>query len=256
MVYKLEEHWWRQESSSNSTGGQNNNKDDDCLTRDTTRSIQKYHWLTLKQRYLMALFYYSLGGPDWINSTPNFFLNPQKHECEWMGIVCNHKGNITATSFDANNLKGQIPNEIRKIQEMRSLIIKNNLLDGTIPDTISQLVKLEQLGLYNNNMFGDIPSSLGNLIQLTFLGLQYNYLTGFIPNEITQLSNLQQLQLQGNEISGSIPRRMDLMVSLTYLDLHDNNITDVFLSLWELSSRKHTRRNLGQPFFQIFGSQR
>jgi hypothetical protein len=48
--------------------------------------------IKILQRYTLAVFYYSTGGPDWTMDTN--WLNPDIDECSWMGVTC-ESGEIT-----------------------------------------------------------------------------------------------------------------------------------------------------------------
>lgn len=48
---------------------------------------------TLEQRYALASFYFSTGGPDWTSSTGWTTASP---ECEWQFVTCNGDGDVTS----------------------------------------------------------------------------------------------------------------------------------------------------------------
>jgi hypothetical protein len=89
----------------------------------------------LIQRWVMAVFYYSLEGDEWrlCSSTsrlcgliPPFldqrpFLS-QFSECDWAGITCNADDCITEIEFEANGLGGTIPSELGLLTELALLV--------------------------------------------------------------------------------------------------------------------------------------
>ena len=91
--------------------------------------------LKLIQRWVMAVFYYSLEGDQWrlCSSTsrlcgliPPFrdqrrFLS-QFSECDWAGITCNIDDCITEIEFEANGLGGTIPSELGLLTDLALLV--------------------------------------------------------------------------------------------------------------------------------------
>ncbi|CDP05578.1 unnamed protein product [Coffea canephora] len=83
-----------------------------------------------------------------------------------------------------NNLSGFIPhyfNNIRDLRLLRSVSLSANNLVGEIPDEIMEL-QLETLDLSMNALVGAIPESLSDLYSLNSLNLSHNKLSGPIPS--------------------------------------------------------------------------
>jgi hypothetical protein len=73
----------------------------------------------LKTRYILAVFYFSLGGTNWIegNST---WLDPVTDECTWAGVECNDDGLLSSITLDVlMNIIGSIPQELQFLSDMR-----------------------------------------------------------------------------------------------------------------------------------------
>ena len=107
--------------------------------------------------------------------------------------------------LDSNRLTGNIPAELGKLSNLRSLWLTKNRLTGNIPAELGNLSNLEDLLLIENRLTGEIPAELGNLSSLKALRLNRNQLTGSIPAELEKLDNLLQLFLSENRLTGCIP---------------------------------------------------
>ena len=119
-------------------------------------------------------------------------------------------------------LYGQIPPELGKLAELRTLALEANELDGHIPPELGGLANLRELRLSGNYLSGSIPPELGNLANLETLDLSDNGLTGSIPPELGSLANLETLDLSLNLLSGSIPAELGTLANLKELDLRGN----------------------------------
>ncbi|KAK4259785.1 hypothetical protein QN277_006080 [Acacia crassicarpa] len=88
------------------------------------------------------------------------------------------------------------------------LDLNNQGLKGFLPNDISRLQNLHTLNLSGNSIHGAIPSSLGTITSLEVLDLSYNLLNGSIPESLGQLISLQRLNLNGNSLSGRVPEAL------------------------------------------------
>jgi Leucine-rich repeat (LRR) protein len=166
----------------------------------------------LMQTFVMATFYYALGGDGWTNSEN--WLSSQSHVCDWEGITCDNSnddndnsdndgetgdsgpsgtGNITALNLASNNLVGgPIPgNALAQLRSLRELDMSNNALTRKIPNGLYALTdSLQVLNLAGNQLSGTISDRMGELTQLTTLRLDNNELSGRIPTTLANLPNL------------------------------------------------------------------
>jgi len=149
----------------------------------------------LTERYIMAVFYFSLGGDSWNACGHNMQCNTLKHEdpylsnndyCNWYGVTC---------IWDIK----------KKVQVVTEIILDKNNLSGTIPNEIGHLSQLEALSLRRNNIVGQIPAELYNHKILKELLLSNNKLLGTLSSNLEQMDNLQKIYLDGNNFSGQIP---------------------------------------------------
>ncbi|PIA51448.1 hypothetical protein AQUCO_01100348v1 [Aquilegia coerulea] len=106
---------------------------------------------------------------------------------EWVTCSTNTPPRITKIVLSGRNLKGNIPFELKYMDELTELWLDGNSLSGQIPD-LSKLINLTTLHLENNRLTGPLPSYLGDLPNLQELYVQNNSLHGEIaPKLLTQI---------------------------------------------------------------------
>ncbi|KAL8459334.1 hypothetical protein ACS0TY_036721 [Phlomoides rotata] len=108
---------------------------------------------------------------------------------------------VTNTNLSKNNLSGNIPKELIRLVELRSLNLSQNRLTGLIPEKIGDMKQLESLDFSMNSLSGQIPTSVALLSFLSYLNISYNNLTGEIPKS-TQLLGLDASGFIGNSLCG------------------------------------------------------
>lgn len=136
----------------------------------------------LIQRFALAVFWYSTGGPTtwgpggWLEST---------NECSWpQTFDCSTAGLMEFLYLDAKSLSGTIPIELGLLTALARLSMFSNLLAGTLPTELGKLTRLTFLAVSRNQLTGSIPSELGQLTSLTGLYLSSNNLSSMIPNSL------------------------------------------------------------------------
>ncbi|KAL8466935.1 hypothetical protein ACS0TY_035860 [Phlomoides rotata] len=108
---------------------------------------------------------------------------------------------VTNINLSKNNLSGNIPKELIRLVELRSLNLSQNRLTGLIPEKIGDMKQLESLDFSMNSLSGQIPTSVALLSFLNYLNISYNNLTGEIPKS-TQLLGLDASGFIGNSLCG------------------------------------------------------
>jgi len=142
-----------------------------------------------------------------------------------MGVSLNTSRRVVEIKLWLNDLTGELPSSIDKLQHLKSLDLFYNQIGGKIPAAIGNLTELTYLGLYFNQFTGEIPSTIGNLSNLSSLHLESNQLTGKIPNTLGNLFTLSHLELGGNQLEGTIPNELGNLLNLRLLLLSGNNFT-------------------------------
>ncbi|KAG9130669.1 hypothetical protein Leryth_018072 [Lithospermum erythrorhizon] len=120
---------------------------------------------------------------------------------QWTWVTCSSDvpPRITKISLSGRNMKGEIPEELKNMDQLIELWLDGNSLYGTIPD-MSKQVNLKILHLENNELNGSIPASLGSLLNLQELCVQNNSLSGEIPPPL--LSKKIIFHYEGNDHLG------------------------------------------------------
>ena len=175
-----------------------------------------------RDREALIALYNSTDGPNWKVSTNWLSEEPLGL---WHGVSTGAEGRVTELILTRNNLKGSIPPDIARLQNLTDLNLAVNLLTGSIPPDIARLQDLTSLLLYANLFTGSIPSDIARLQNLKELFLGGNRLTGTIPPELGRLENLTSLGLIRNQLTGTIPPELGRLENLTSLVLADNWLT-------------------------------
>lgn len=99
---------------------------------------------------------------------------------EWVNCSSTAPSRITIIDLSGKNVKGEIPVELKNMQDLTELWLDGNNLTGQFPD-ISNLINLKILHLENNKFTGALPSYLASLPSLQELYIQNNSFSGEIP---------------------------------------------------------------------------
>ncbi|KAM2482382.1 hypothetical protein FF1_039943 [Malus domestica] len=140
---------------------------------------------------------------------------------------------VKSIDLSANNLEGEIPEEISSLVLLHNLNLSMNQLSGDIPLEIGKLVQLENLDLSLNQLSGQIPQSLSHLTFLSYLNLSYNNLSGRIPLG-NQLQTLPESIYEGNPLLCGFPLSIACLEggNPTTKDPKDNDNEDGHDELW------------------------
>lgn len=104
---------------------------------------------------------------------------------------------VKIMDLSSNNLSGEIPDGIAKLEGLLSLNLSNNRLTGIIPLRIGLMRSLESLDLSTNQLSGGLPDGLRDLNFLGRLNVSYNNLSGKIPLS-TQLQSFDNTSFMEN----------------------------------------------------------
>lgn len=117
--------------------------------------------------------------------------------------------NLKSLKLAENKLSGEVKEFIIGLSRcakssLETLDLGYNQLKGNLPDSIGYLKNLRYLELWTNSFTGSIPNSIGNLSNLEELYLSGNQLSGIIPVSIGQLSSLVVLEISENLWEGVV----------------------------------------------------
>jgi Leucine-rich repeat (LRR) protein len=204
--------------------------------------------LAFKQRYVMSVLYFALDGASWKYKLD--FLS-REDVCDWfkvwpneqtpgepvgvqVGVSCDNNKAVSNMFIPANNLRGDIPQELGLLTEMESLSLYGNKISGSIPMSMKRLTGLRQLILHDNELQGLLPDMFGDM-SLTYLNLANNNITGELPQTLFDMTGLVTLNLAKNNVEADIAD-FALLQNIQNVFLEQNviygQIGDWILTLW------------------------
>ncbi|XP_024536537.1 receptor-like protein kinase BRI1-like 3 [Selaginella moellendorffii] len=86
------------------------------------------------------------------------------------------------------------------------LDVSNNNLTGEIPLELGRMEDLIVLGLAYNSLTGEIPTGFGTIRNLDTVDMSHNLLQGGIPGGFASLGTLTRLNVSYNNLSGIVPQ--------------------------------------------------
>ena len=117
-----------------------------------------------RDRVALIALYEATDGANWDDSTGWLSDAPLG---DWYGITTDiNSGRVVKLSLSRNNLRGELPADLGRLDHLERLDLPNNELSGPLPAKWSQLSNLGVLGLSGNKLSGPLPaawSCLGNL---------------------------------------------------------------------------------------------
>lgn len=126
------------------------------------------------------------------------------------------------------SFSGEIPDDFRKLTELRVLGLGGGTLSGHIPSWIGELTNLIYLYIGFNQISGPIPPEIGKLTKLEQLTIGKNFVDGPLPEELGNLTNLWKLVICDTKVSGSIPKSLSKLNKLKYIDFDNNQLSGEF----------------------------
>jgi len=204
---------------------------------------------TMKTRYILAVFYHTLQGDNWVNS--DSWLESKNHR-RWKGVNVRANGTSPDTylpvleiNLASNKLDGSIPSELVHLTKLTRLTLSNNTIEDVGAfragldslrildlksnplkdhDDIFYLTNLEYVDLSETLSNGIIPDEMQRLSNLRRLDLSHNALKGSLTNQFQTLSNLRSLDLSDNALKGSLTNQFQTMSRLTELNIGNNKL--------------------------------
>ncbi|XP_076932971.1 receptor-like protein 7 [Bidens hawaiensis] len=196
--------------------------DEECL------ALREFKQTILHQNY-------DAPGFQKLDSWRNTKSNTSDSECcLWDGVVCSNKGHVIELDLSGSSLSGTINSSstLFKLVHLRMLNLSmNNFAESQIPSEISRLNQLRSLDLSYSGFSGQIPNEISHLIRLSWLDLSRNPLklqsTG-LEYLLQNMTRLENLLLSGVDLSSSVPRFLANFSSLRSMELDDCQLKDEF----------------------------
>lgn len=212
--------------------------DQDLAHWDLPATNQSSDAFWFVQRYVLAVWYYALDGPNWLYKSHfmshfdvcdwNFELDPEtapdgSEPAElYFGVQCNEQGVVDMIFMPHNHLRGAIPSEVGRLLDLYHVDLKSNFISHNLPWEFGDLRKLEYLNLESNLLSGSLPNWINELVSLSVLLLNDNHLTGSIP---TLPVGLEEIALDLNQLTSGLNQLNDCP-SLMYVYLSTNLLAD------------------------------
>jgi Leucine-rich repeat (LRR) protein len=143
--------------------------------------------------------------------------------CNRFGVICDiDETHVVGINLFGNNLQGSIPQSLKNLTQLQTLVLGNNNISGGISSAIISLELLTYLDLSGNHLSGNIPASIWQQANIKHLNLSDNQLSGELQINCTDSGSLQILNISKNNFSGNIPDCIGQMSTLSTLYLSDN----------------------------------
>ena len=135
-------------------------------------------------RQVLDTLFRVTGGENWTDTT-NWLSD--KPLSEWFGVETNDSGTVVGLSLDNNNLTGEIPRLLGKLDDLVTLDLGGNALAGKIPWQLRELHQLRDLVLNGNALEGPLTREVGYMGGLRYLHIGDNNFTGVVPGSFADL---------------------------------------------------------------------
>ncbi len=134
-----------------------------------------------------------------------------------------------------NFFRGKIPEKLLNLQNLRTIILSNNLLTYNLPNIIN-LPKIDTFTIDENYLTGTIPTSIGmNCLNLTYFDVSTNKFISILPNSFNNLQRLRFLYAHNNQFSGSITFSITSLYQLIEIFLYNNRFVGSLDTLFPTS---------------------
>ncbi|CAH1450237.1 unnamed protein product [Lactuca virosa] len=168
--------------------------------------------------------------------------------CSWHGVECRNNdayGHVIGLDLSESFLCGHINSNttLFNLVHLQNLnLAMNDFHESQIPSEIARLKQLRSLNLSYCGFSGQIPIEISQMIQLSSLDLSRNPLqlhTPSMENLMQNLTRLEELDLSLVDISSSVPHFLVNFSSLRLLRLYNCSLRNEFpIAIFELPKLK------------------
>ena len=234
---------------ANSTYAFQNDALDWVTTSDSQTNIFEMPIQLLVERFVLAVLYYSTGGPQMWTESLSFLSSSSV--CHWNNdhdirkeivadnVTIEDNPNVPEESIEYTLIRKGVFCDGGSLL-VTSIQIPNNSLEGKVPWELSLLKDLSQIDFDTNSFYGSIPTELGRLNKLEAVWFKSNDLTGRLPIEFSNVTELASIDIEDNSITGTLPSEWGSLHSLFYVGLRLNGITGTLPSHWRTLNRLKT----------------
>lgn len=197
----------------------------------------------------LVSLYNALDGDGWTRS--NYWLSDQPVS-RWAGVTVARSGGqprVVALQLGANNLRGTLPAAIGDLTALESLRLQyNRELTGTLPEEIYRLQQLRTLRLGFTGLTGELSEAIGQLQQLDTLDLRTSpydlsqwwdgdertardhrpnptTFSGKLPKALGQLRRARVIDFGHQRFTGELPEELGQLTQLRHFSCYDNRLT-------------------------------
>ena len=182
-------------------------------------------------RAALVALYNATDGPNWVNNTNWLTDRPMG---AWYGVTTNDGGRVTGLDLHDNELRGQIPPELGRLDRLSHLFLRGN---GTVTCPLDNASFREWLkGIRNKR--GLFCSHAGDRAALVALyratgGLAWRdnsrwltdwHLDTWFGVTTDDRGRVTELDLNSNNLSGEMPPQLGSLSNLTHMDLRSNGL--------------------------------
>jgi gliding motility-associated-like protein/uncharacterized delta-60 repeat protein len=168
-----------------------------CMTySDSDFTVTGSSCLPVAERASLIAIYDAFNGDSW-NDNTNWKNGGD--ESTWHGVTITGC-RVTGLDLQANNLDGELPQEIGDLTQLVDLNLSQNNIYGSIPPEIGLLINVKHLRLEQNQLTGQIPTEVGNMTWLTLFDVSNNQLGGDLPASMSALTHISQVHIHYNSI--------------------------------------------------------
>ena len=143
-----------------------------------------------------------------------------KHSKRWSSLhFVKRYTSLYLFNSAANNLIGELPEEIKILEDTEELYLFGNKLKGTIPDGIASMKQLRNFDVERNEFAGQPLVKLYKLLNLRGVHLSDNQFDEQISGPgLANWELVKELWIGNNLFRGSIPEEIGRMESLGTID--------------------------------------
>ncbi|XP_050143360.1 receptor-like protein 35 [Malus sylvestris] len=156
------------------------------------------------------------------------YFNLASNKLRTFPVFLRNQTNLTELDLSENQIQGQLPNWIWKLDSLVYLNVSYNALESLEAPFLNSTSPVSMIDLHSNQLKGPIsivPPNVG------YLDYSDNHFSSSIPISICNASDLGTLDLSNNSLSGEIPQCLAAMSTLSILNVRKNNIAGTISNL-------------------------